>query len=57
MGVWREIRKAAHASTLFALPFVAAEIGVLYALAAMTSVLVLLILSALVGTNLLFHWL
>jgi len=51
----RDLRKAARASTLFALPFVAAEIGVLYALAAMTSVLVLLILVALVGTNLLFH--
>ena len=53
----RDLRKAARASTLFALPFVAAEIGVLYALAAMTSVLVLLILAALVGANLLFHWL
>jgi uncharacterized membrane protein YgcG len=53
--VARDLRKAARASTLFALPFVAAEIGVLYALAAMTSVLVLLILAALVGTNLLFH--
>ena len=54
-SVARDLRKAARASTLFALPFVAAEIGVLYALAAMTSVLVLLILAALVGTNLLFH--
>jgi uncharacterized membrane protein YgcG len=54
-SVARDLRKAARASTLFALPFVAAEIGVLYALAAMTSVLVLLILVALVGTNLLYH--
>ncbi|MGC2183313.1 MAG: DUF2207 domain-containing protein [Terriglobales bacterium] len=53
----RDLKKAARASTLFALPFVAAEIGVLYALAAMTSVLVPLTLAALVGTNLLFHWL
>lgn len=54
-SVARDLRKAARASTLLAIPFVAAEIGVLYALAAMTSVLVLLIMAALVGTNLLYH--
>jgi uncharacterized membrane protein YgcG len=54
-SVARDLRRAARTSTWFALPFVVAEIGVLYALAAMTSVLVLLILAALVGTNLLFH--
>ena len=53
----RDLRKAARASTLFALPFVAAEIGVLYALGAMISFLALLTLAALVGTNFLFHWL
>jgi hypothetical protein len=49
--------KQARSSTLFALPFVAAEIVVLCVLAWATSVFVLLILVALVGTNLLFHYL
>jgi uncharacterized membrane protein YgcG len=53
----RDAKKAALASTFFALPFVAGEIGALCALAWLTSVLVVLILAALVCTNLLFHWL
>jgi uncharacterized membrane protein YgcG len=51
------LRKQARSSTFFALPFTAAEIVALYALAWFTSVLVVLILAALVGINLLFHWL
>jgi uncharacterized membrane protein YgcG len=53
----RDLKKQARSSTFFALPFAAAEIGALYALAWFTSVLVVLILAALVGINLLFHWL
>lgn len=53
----RDLRKQARSSTFFALPFVAGEIGALYALAWITSVLVVMILAALVGINLLFHWL
>ena len=49
--------KQARSSTLFALPFVAAEIVALCMLAWGTSVFVLLILLAVVGTNLLFHYL
>ncbi len=52
-----DLRKQARSSTFFALPFTAAEIGALYALAWFTSVLVVVILAALVGINLLFHWL
>jgi uncharacterized membrane protein YgcG len=53
----RDLKKQARSSTLFALPFAVAEIGVLFALAWFTSVLLVLILAALVGINLLFHWL
>jgi uncharacterized membrane protein YgcG len=53
----RDLKKQARSSTLFALPFTAAEIGALYLLAWFMSVLVVLILAALVGINLLFHWL
>jgi uncharacterized membrane protein len=53
----RDLKKQARSSTFFALPFAAAEIGVLFALAWFTSVFVVLILAALVGTNFLFHWL
>lgn len=53
----RDLKKQARSSTWFALPFVAGEIGVLCALALTVSVLAVLILAALVGTNLLFHWL
>jgi hypothetical protein len=54
----RDLKKQARNSTLFALPFAAAEIVALCVLAWATSVWVLLILVTLVGTNLLFHrWL
>jgi uncharacterized membrane protein YgcG len=49
--------KQARSSTLFTLAFVAAEIAALCVLVWSTSVLVLLILVALIGTNLLFHYL
>jgi Predicted membrane protein (DUF2207) len=52
-----QLVKQARSSTLFALPFVAAEIGVLAALGWFMSVLVLSILVALVGINVAFHWL
>jgi uncharacterized membrane protein YgcG len=52
----RDLKKQARSSTWFAVPFVAGEVGALCALAWMTSVLVVLILAALVGANLLFHW-
>jgi hypothetical protein len=48
--------KQARSSTLFALPFVAADIVVLCVLGWATSVFVVLILVALVGANLLFHY-
>jgi uncharacterized membrane protein YgcG len=51
------LKKQARSSTFFAVPFAAGEIGALCALAWLTSVLVVLILAALVGINLLFHWL
>jgi uncharacterized membrane protein YgcG len=53
----RDLRKQARSSIFFALPFVAGEIGALFALGWITSVLVVFILAALVGINLLFHWL
>ena len=49
--------KQARSSTLFALPFVAAEIVALVVLGWLSSVLVLSILFAFVGINLAFHWL
>ena len=51
-----KLLKQARSSTLFSLPFVAADIVVLCVLAYATSVFVVLILVALVGTNLLFHY-
>lgn len=56
-NVARGLRKQARSSTLFALPFAGAEVVALCLLAWFTSVLVLLIMAALVGSNLLFHWL
>ncbi|MFY9529705.1 MAG: DUF2207 domain-containing protein, partial [Candidatus Acidiferrales bacterium] len=52
-----QLVKQARSSTLFALPFVAAEIGVLAALGWFMSVLVLSILVTLVAINVAFHWL
>jgi uncharacterized membrane protein YgcG len=49
--------KQARSTTIFAIPFVAAEIVALAVLGWFTSVLVLLILLALVGVNFAFHWL
>jgi len=49
--------KLARSSTLFVLPFVAAEIGALAALGWSVSVLALSILVALVGISVAFHWL
>jgi len=53
----QDLRKQARSSTFFALPFVAGEIAALCALGWLTSFLVVFILAAVVGTNLLFHWL
>ena len=53
----RDLKKQARSSTLFALPFTAAEIVASCLLAWFISVSVVLILAALVGINLLFHWL
>jgi len=50
-----KLAKQARSSTLFALPFVAADIAILCVLAWGTSVFEVLILLALVGTNPLFH--
>jgi len=49
--------KEARSTTFFAIPFVAAEIIALTVLGWLTSVVVLLILAALVGVNVVFHWL
>jgi len=49
--------KQARSSTLFAVPFVAGEIGALVVLGWAVSVLVLLILVGLVAINVVFHWL
>jgi len=54
----RDLKRQLRTSTLSALAFAAAEIAVLCVLAWATSVWVILILAALVSTNLLFHgWL
>jgi uncharacterized membrane protein YgcG len=53
----QDLRKQARSSTFFALPFVAGEIGALCALGWLTSFLVVFILAAVAGANLLFHWL
>jgi uncharacterized membrane protein YgcG len=53
----RDLRKQARSSTFFALPFVVGEIAALCALGWIASVLAVFILAALVGINLLFHWL
>jgi uncharacterized membrane protein YgcG len=52
-----QLVKQARSTTLFALPFVAAEIVALAVLGWVLSVLVLSILVGLVGVNVAFHWL
>jgi uncharacterized membrane protein YgcG len=52
-----KLAKQARSTTLFALPFVAADIVALAVLGWTLSVLVLSILVALVGVNVAFHWL
>jgi uncharacterized membrane protein len=51
----QNLKKEARAGTLFAVPFVAAEIAALTAIGWFVSVIVLSILVALVGINVLFH--
>jgi uncharacterized membrane protein YgcG len=51
------LMKEARSTTFFAIPFVAAEIIALTVLGWLTSVVVLLVLAALVGVNVMFHWL
>jgi uncharacterized membrane protein len=53
----KDLKKQARSNTIFAIPFVAAEIGVLIALGWFLSVVALSILVALVGINVAFHWL
>jgi uncharacterized membrane protein YgcG len=53
----KDLKKQARSATLFALPFALGEFGALYALTWITSIWIVLILVALVGINLLFHWL
>ncbi len=53
----QNLKKQARSNTIFALPFVAAEIGVLTALGWFVSVVALSILIALVAINVAFHWL
>jgi uncharacterized membrane protein YgcG len=53
----KSLKKDSRSATLFALPFILGEFGALYALTWITSIWIVLILVALVGINLLFHWL
>ncbi len=56
-SVSKDLKKQARSNTLLAIPFVAAEIGVLTALGWFVSVVALSILVALVAINVAFHWL
>jgi uncharacterized membrane protein YgcG len=53
----QNLKKEARSNTIFAVPFVAAKITALTAIGWFLSVVVLSILVALVGINVVFHWL